>query len=48
MPLFLMSISPSLTNLTVIEAIKEESTPPEMNNPKGASPYNYSLTAFVN
>jgi hypothetical protein len=47
MPLFLISISPSFTNLTVIAAINDESTPPEINNPNGASPYNYSLTAFV-
>jgi len=47
-PLFSKSISPFLTNLTAIAAIKDESTPPDMNNPNGASPYNYSLTDFSN
>jgi len=38
MPLFLISISPLLTSLTAIPAIIDESTPPEINNPNGASP----------
>jgi hypothetical protein len=30
-----------------MEAIKEESTPPDTKNPNGASDYIYILTAFV-